>query len=192
MIRQFILAAVLACTGLVSGAQAATVGDAASNRPNADGYSYFALAFTSQVFEEGTITNWETYIKTVGNGKMALLVLSQVDSGKFTVKGVDYRTVTQGLNQFTSSIGVSDGDILGVYMETAKVAWSSGGDVVQYSFHNTVRSMPLVNQDIKIQYVTSREYSLNATVTPPAVPLPAAGFLLLGALGGLGLVQRRK
>jgi hypothetical protein len=33
---------------------------------------------------------------------------------------------------------------------------------------------------------------LNATFTPSPVPLPAAGFLLIGAIGGLAALRRRK
>ncbi len=32
----------------------------------------------------------------------------------------------------------------------------------------------------------------NVSITPSAVPVPAAGVLLMGALGGLGLLRRRK
>ena len=37
-----------------------------------------------------------------------------------------------------------------------------------------------------------RQVSFPTIATPPTVPLPAAGLLLIGGLGGLGLMGRKR
>lgn len=201
MFKKTVLAVALALGTMVGGAATAAtvnVGDAAINRQLSDGFSNFVVGFTNENFVDGTLTGWEVYVERInGNassGSLALLVLTSIGGGNYQVTGIDTRTVQVGLNTFTSSIATTATSILGVFMGTAKVSYDlisqpSGPDV--YNGNGAVSSPLSVGSTVALTAgSTDRIYSINATVAP--VPLPAAGFLLIGALGGLAALRRRK
>ncbi len=198
LLKSILPAATLSLALLGGTAHAATVGYAATDRALADGYSNFAIAMTSAVFSTGTVTAWETFIEAInGNamtGTVSLLVLNDVGSGNYDVVGIDTRTVGVGLNSFTTSIQVSAGNILAILMGDAKVSYdllgnnSTGPD--PYSPNGAFGTLPGVGNTIALnEGGTERIYSINATAV---VPLPVGGLLLLGALGGLAALRRRK
>jgi len=188
--KVFLAAALLSLVASVS--SAATVGYTAQVRGNSDGFSNFAIAMTDAVFSNGVISGWETWVQAIdGNaatGSMALLVLNDAGGGNYNVVGVDSRTVVAGLNTFTSNITVAAGNILAIWMGDAKVAFDySGSGAGPYSNNGAFGAAPGGTIAL-IAGSSSRYYSINTTV----VPLPAAGLLLLGALGGLAALRRRK
>ena len=172
------------------GAQASTVGFAAIDRSHNDSYSNFALAFTNQVFSAGTLTKWSTY--TGSSGQLALLVLTPQGGNNYQVAALDVQTVSAGLSTFSASISTLAGQILGVWMGTAKVDYTllnqpSGPD--QYTANLALGSAPTIGDLISFGAgSTDRQYSLSATVVPlpAALPLLASGFGLLGFLGWRG------
>lgn len=188
--KAFLVAAALSL--VASFASAATVGYTAGVRGNTDGYSNFVIAMTDAVFSNGLITGWETYIQAIDfnaqTGSMALMVLRDVGGGNYDVIGVDSQTVSIGLNSFTSNITVAAGDILAIWMGDAKVAFDfSPTGNGPYSNNGAFGSAPGGTISVAAGS-SSRYYSINTTV----VPLPAAGLMLLGALGGLAALRRRK
>lgn len=186
--KVFLAAALLSLVATVS--SAATVGYTAQVRDNTDAYSNFVIAMTDAVFSNGLVTGWETYIQAIdgSNAQMALMVLKDVGGGNFDVVAVDTRTVTMGLNSFSSSITVAAGNILALWMGDAKVAFDfSPTGTGPYSNNLAFASAPGGTISLSAGG-SSRYYSINTTV----VPLPAAGLLLLGALGGLAALRRRK
>lgn len=202
MFRKTVLAATLAVAALAGGTASAatvTVGNAATNRALADGFSNFAIGFTNIGFVEGTLTAWDVYIERIvpnaATGTVALLVLSDLGGGSYKVNGVDARSASLGLNSFAGlSIATLATDILGVFIGTAKVSYDlinqpSGPDV--FTGNNVFTGAPNEGDILTLTAgSTSRIYSVNATVSP--VPLPAGGLLLIGALGGLAALRRRK
>jgi len=110
------------------------------------------------------------------------------------VVAIDTRTVGVGLNSFLSSINVTSGNILAVLMGDAKVSYDlvgTGSNIIgpdPYSPNGAFGVLPLVGNTIALNAGgTQRQYSIIA-----AIPLPAGGLLLFGALGGLALLRRRK
>lgn len=188
--KAFLVAAALSL--VASFASAATVGYTAGVRGNTDGYSNFVIAMTDAVFSNGLITGWKTYIQAIDfnaqTGSMALMVLRDVGGGNYDVIGVDSQTVSIGLNSFTSNITVAAGDILAIWMGDAKVAFDfSPTGNGPYSNNGDFALAPGGTISVAAGS-SSRYYSINTTV----VPLPAAGLMLLGALGGLAALRRRK
>lgn len=181
-----------AMTLFASMSSAATTGYDAQVRGATDGYSNFVIAMTDAVFSSGQVSAWETYIQYIdGNaatGTMALVVLQSAGAGIYNVVGVDTRTVTTGLNSFTANITVAAGDILAIWMGNAKVAYDlDPTGMGPYSNNGAFVAAPGGQISLNAGS-SSRYYSINATV----VPLPAAGLMLLGALGGLAALRRRK
>jgi len=185
--------------GGVASATTVTVGNAPINRALADGFTNFALGFTGISFIRGTLTGWDVFIESItGNaatGTMALMVLADLGGGNYQVQGVDARTVGLGLNSFTgTSISTLATDILGVFIGSAAVSYDvnnqpSGPDL--YTNNGAFSFAPVTGDTITLTAgSTDRTYSLQATVA--AVPLPAGGLLLIGALGGLAALRRRK
>ncbi len=191
--------AMLLTGAFTTSASAVTVGNAATDRALADGFSNFAIAFTNQVFPTGTITAWETFIESIDNqastGSMGLLVLEDQGSNIFKVKGADFRTVSLGLNSFSpTSISVNAGEILAIGMGDAKVSYDlinqpSGPD--PFTANGALVGAPSIGDFLSLTLgSTDRTYSINATVS--AVPLPAALPLFVTALAGLGFMSRRR
>lgn len=185
--------ALLLIGAMISSASAVTVGNAAIDRSTADtATSPFIMALTDDVFSAGQITQWQTYIDSVFNGStgtMGMLVLSPTSTaGNYTIKAVDIEdNLGVGLHTFTPSpIDVAAGDILGLYISTARVAldWAGNNSSGPIQYYLDV-NMPVVGQLLTgMDGVSTRTYSLNATVVPvpPSLPLFAAGLGLLGVL----------
>jgi len=102
-------------------------------------------------------------------------------------------TVGLGLNSFLSNINVISGNILAVLMGDAKMSYDlvgTGSNSIgpdPYSPNGAFGVLPFVGDTIALTAGgTQREYSIIA-----AVPLPAGGLLLIGALGDLGVLRCR-
>jgi hypothetical protein len=194
MIRT-ILASAVAAVLSVGAASAATIGYTASDRALADTFSDFVIVLNQAAFSTGVISAWDVFIEAIdgnaGSGQMALVVLQETVPGTFNVVASDTRTVVAGINNFTgTSIAVATGQILAIWMGTAKVSYENGADGGDlYSNNGSFGSAPVGTIGIANGGI-DRLYSIEATVS--AVPLPATGLMLLGALGGIAALRRRK
>ncbi|MEM9540275.1 MAG: hypothetical protein AAGA60_12340 [Cyanobacteria bacterium P01_E01_bin.42] len=153
----------------------AIIGNEAIDRSVYDGWSNFVLGLTNEVFAEaGTVSEWKVYVNNPGSVGM-LLLRQQVDS-TYKIIGSDIETAKAGLNQFTftpkegGSAKVETGDILGLYIGSAKVDFDSGtDDKVGWCGGNgcitNVNTQLAAGQTISINHA-NRRYSANATVFP--------------------------
>ena len=107
-------------------------------------------------------------------------------------------SVTLSFTRSTDLFGLSfnDADHLSLeFSESTLLIGTDGGALTQYTFAEAVAAMFEDFTSIRFAYDgegnrPSQFYIAGATVTQ--VPLPAAGWLLLAGLGGLGVMKRRK
>lgn len=187
-----IIAAMIFMLG--SQAHAIVIGNDAIDRGDADGRNNFAIAMGSDIFPDGQIEEWSVFVQSVsafGTNTVALLILEDQGANQWEVVATDYQVVVQGLNTFNVAIQVSSGQVLGAFMSNARVSVLNQNGIgipatVDQTFSlGTQPGMGTLlfgaNNDLQ------RIYSLNARL----VPLPASGFLLLGAMAGLVWIRRR-
>lgn len=137
-----------------SAAQALTVGNDPVPRSIYDGWSNFVLKLETEVIpSNGTLTQWEVNVATPG--RLALLVwdagtgCEPLPAGvphntagtdcQASIVAVDERTVTPGLNTFSTNLAVQAGQTLGLWIEQARVYfdWELGdGEYVQWCTHD--------------------------------------------------------
>lgn len=180
--------------------QAATmVGNDAIDRASADGWSEFVLGLTSETFTAaGTVTDWQVY--AANTGTLGMLLLRNTGGNDYQVVGVDNETITTaGLNNFaftpdSGSAQVQAGDILGLYIGSAKVDFDlpDSSDSVNWC-SGTGCASGGVDAGATVSLTggpQNRTYSANVTLSE--VPLPAAAWLFGSALVGFMGVSRRK
>ena len=200
------IAAVSVVLGMAaSTAQAATiVGNDTINRRHADGWSNFTLTLNSEVFSEaGTVSEWEVYANNPGN--LGMLLLRDIGGSQYKVIGADFENAVAGVNKFsfnpdTGSANVEAGDILGLFIGSAKVDFDGGGDSVGWCSNNSCitnfETQLAAGQTISRVGNGGRKYSANVTLADntQAVPEPASmlGLLAVGAFGTVSTSKRRK
>jgi len=178
--------------------QAGIIGNDAINRSTSDGWSNFVLGLTTETFTTaGTVTDWNVYTNNAGT--LGMLLLRNTGANNYTVIGADFETASAGLNSFsfnadTGSSNVLAGDILGLYIGSAKVDfdYNSNNDVVNWCGNNgCVSSLSQLDAGQSLTLSggpQGRSYSANVSV---AVSEPAT-FALFGlSLIGLGFVRKQ-
>lgn len=178
--------------------QAGIIGNDAVNRATSDGWSNFVLGLTTETFTTaGTVTNWNVYTNNAGS--LGMLLLRNTGANNYTVIGADFESVSAGLNSFTfnadtGSSNVLAGDILGLYIGSAKVDfdYNSNNDIVNWCGNNGCVSN-LSQLDAGQSLTLSggpqgRSYSANVSV---AVSEPSTIALFGLSLLGLGFARRQ-
>jgi hypothetical protein len=135
-------------------AASVTIGNDPVPRTVSDGWREFVLKLETDVIpSDGVLTQWEVNAATPG--KLGLLIWSAgtgcdpLPAGtphntagtncQATIVAVDERTVTPGLNTFTTNIEVQAGQTLGLWIEQASVYFDyelGAGEYVQWCTHN--------------------------------------------------------
>lgn len=72
------------------------------------------------------------------------------------------------------------------FLDTGTKAFSAQGIISHAGFDDTAGLLTFTAQS------GAAKVSFSSTTLPASVPVPAAGFLLVGALGGLAALRRRK
>lgn len=126
-----VLATMLVATPVY--ADTGVVGNPPIDRKSSDTWSNFVIGLTSEVFAKAaTVSSWEVYVKNEGD--LGLLLLRPKSGSTYKIIGSDIETARAGLNQFTftpdlgGTAKVKAGDILGLYIGSAKVDFDDGTD----------------------------------------------------------------
>jgi hypothetical protein len=164
-------------------------------RDNADSWSNFVLGLPTEGFAHpGTLDSWSVY--TSGAGSLGLLILEDIGSDQYAVRGADQRAASAGLNTFSftptsGSAYVQSGWFLGLWIGTSKVYWNNtGGDTAIWCGINgcagTIPSatdvLALGESGFPSGGSGSRTYSVQATYVPEpgTVALFGLGLAVLG------------
>ncbi|MEQ8803634.1 MAG: PEP-CTERM sorting domain-containing protein [Haliea sp.] len=194
-----LLGAAFGIVGLIIStfASASIIGNPVVDRANADQWSNFIVALTSQTFTHpGTVGNWSVWAANSGN--LGLLVLEDLGSNSYSVKGADQRTVSAGLNTFaftpnSGSASVQAGWLLGLWIGSAKVDYSSGGQSVAWcSQSGCSNELPVAGGDTLTLGSASVPGSGGGATYSVQASVPEPGSLALFGLGLLGLAMGRK
>ena len=141
-------------------------------------------------------------MKTITLGAVAALMIS-VSSANAATVGFDFgnifqRTVSQVSTTSTTS-GSSGGGFLSFFASLSNSpssGGSSGGAFASLLSQIFGQGQSTGSTVTQVETLTcddcNREEVVEVRETPSEVPLPAAGFLLIGGIAGLGLVRRRK
>ena len=185
-----IVAATVLLTVSLSAQSSLIVGNEAIERTYADGWSNFVVGLTSEIFNQDAIVkSWEVF--THNEGTLGLLLLRGIGGDDYKIIGTDFEVVNAGLNVFdfnpdSGSDFVRAGDILGLYIGTAKVAYEHGlGDSVGWCAGGVCFN-PTVGDIVTIAG-NDRTYSANVT----AVTAPATALILSLGLLAMSLRSRR-
>ena len=106
-------------------------------------------------------------------------------------------TGNQVLLEATTSVNAIDADsqpdaLAGFGSPTMMLADSNGSFNEFSAILGTGEEDDTVTFFVKLGTITGKDFDLDIQIKPTAVPVPAAGFLLLGGLGGLAMMRRRK
>jgi hypothetical protein len=177
------------------------LGNDAIDRGVSDSWSNFVLGMTTEVFSmSATVTDWEVYADN--DGTLGMLLLRNTTGENYEVVGADFETAVAGLNtfSFTADTGVADvlaGDILGLFIGTAKIDFDFGGsDFVNWCGSDGCITNPTQLDGGEIISLAggagggggNRIYSANVTAVPEPSIIALFGFGLLG----IGFARRRK
>ena len=190
-------AAALAVAAAGVNAAPVTVGDAAINRTQFDGFSNFVIALPGESFlASGTFDQWNVFAAV--SGPLGLLILNGSPAAPTVVHALS-QTVAVGLTTFTlgSPLSVSAGDYLGIWMASGKVDFDFSATGVTYSGNGTYAAMPTVGSVLVTNgpNAIARDYSINVRFTEAStggtVPEPGTLSLLAVSLLGLAAVRRQ-
>jgi len=156
-----------------------TIGGDLVNRSTGDTWNNFTIGLTDQVLPTGTITTWNTFIEGFTGEQdtsISLLVLRNTGGTTWTVVGSDKENVVgSGLQTpFSANIEVIAGDILGLWMNDAKVSFDQTDENVYWDSYGNMQweDAPIVGDSLDLDqgssnhYMGQRTYSVQATVRP--------------------------
>ena len=191
-VSKMLSAAALAVAAAGVNAAPVTVGDAAINRSQFDGFSNFVIALPGESFlASGTFDQWNVFAAVAG--PLGLLILNGSPTAPTVVHALS-QTVAIGLTTFTlgSPLSVSAGDYLGIWMGSGKVDFDFSSTGVTYSGSGVYAAMPTVGSVLVTNgpNAIARDYSINVRFTEASAQgtVPEPGTLSLLGLSLLGLV----
>lgn len=178
------------------------VGNDAINRSQSDTWSNFVLGLKTETFTTaGTVSDWSVY--TNNTGTLGMLILRNTGADNYQVIGADFETVsTAGINNFTfnpdtGSANVMAGDILGLFIGSAKVDfdYNANSDVVNWCGNNgciSDYSQLDAGQTLSLTGgPQGRSYSANVSLVA-SVTEPASLALFGLGLAGLGFCRKQQ
>jgi len=195
--KQFILAGILACCGMAASASTYTLtGDVDGRVRNVD-----AAAFTDASVNEVYLGTSGFRTNTILEFDLSFLAVGEtIDSITISMTGIA-STNTLFVNGYAGNGVLETSDALQSANSLGLFAVSAGSNGPFSLSTGFVDSLLLANEDylglnIGItsaqSFGSASDFSVTFETSISAVPLPAAGLLLMGALGGLGLMRRKR
>lgn len=160
-----------------------------------------AATVTGSISFAGSILTNTTNIAAGGNvdineaGNTATILSSGADLAGLDVTIADFDLTTTGVTLLSLSNGIEFvvGAFAGFFTDGAESSFTAIGELVGGGFETTVATFSLSSADTDLNvtdFYVAELTAVDDNVAP--VPVPAAGFLLVGALGGLTALRRRK
>lgn len=189
-------AAAVALTGLVGAASAATepfeIGFATFPTSSFDGASYGPIGSVSFANNCDKDDNNDKTCAQLSNNQTLRIWLT--GPGTFTITGFQYNgtgsadgsvLVSNALNGSGDTFTETNGSNDMTSVTIAGYPFVAPSPVTSYSGLTEIYFKNVGNGSARIDNITGY-------ITTPAVPVPAAGFLLVGALGALGVARKRR
>ena len=134
----------------------------------------------------------EHYVELDSNNNSSMRQTLSLDPGRYLLSFWYSPRALEGRSSETNGIGYSVADLVGSVTGPGGALGTTVGTWTEITAKFFVKTAGSYNLDFKAEGKSDSFGGFVDNVSVAAVPVPAAGLLLIGALGGLALLRRRR